>query len=90
MVKDVSFGGNDLVGSGCHTQPSDWRRDNPEDCIKLCQSIPGCTHFDWVSLDYKWVEGRKRCCLKRGKTRGWIEKIGVTAGYASSSCGSKA
>ena len=51
---------------GCGKQPDDWRRDNPSDCISLCKSVEGCTHFGWVSPEKEWNAGRKRCCLKKG------------------------
>ena len=91
LVKDVELSPqiNSWGGKGCHLQPNEWKRDEPKDCIELCQNVPGCTHFNWISPEHEWIPGRLRCCLKIGESRTRKEKEGVTSGYASSSCGSK-
>ena len=58
--KDISIDGT------CGKQPDDWRREDPFDCISLCKSVEGCNHFSWISPEYDWNAGRKRCCLKKG------------------------
>ena len=65
LQKDVAYPGNDIIGSGGE-QPDNWRRDDPSDCITLCKSVKGCTHFGWASPEHKWTRGRKRCYLKEG------------------------
>ena len=62
----VDYQGNDYSGD-CSKQPNTWKKNNPVDCINLCQSVVGCTHFTWVSPENGWAEGRTRCCLKRSK-----------------------
>ena len=91
LVKDIDFSPqmNAWGGKECYLQPNEWRRDEPKECIELCQNVPGCTHFTWVSPEHIWVGGRLRCCLKIGELRKRKEEEGVTSGYSSSSCGSK-
>ena len=60
----VNYAGNALYQGGCGMQPDSWNRESPKECINLCHSVEGCTHFTWISPESGWVEGRKRCCLK--------------------------
>ena len=64
----INYGGGDVTGLGCSQQPDTWSRENPVECLNLCKSVEGCTHFSWISPEHGWVAGRKRCCLKSAET----------------------
>ena len=61
----MRYVGQDINGE-CDKQPDNCRREDPSDCISLCKSVEGCTHFGWTTPENDWEEGRKRCWLKKG------------------------
>ena len=63
LEQSTYYEGFDLKG-GCGKQPYAWKRENPKECLLLCQQTDACEWFTWISSVHSWVDGRQRCCLK--------------------------
>ena len=60
---NTDFHGGDL-NTVCTSQPTNWKRETPDECQLLCQQTDGCELFTWIGPDDDWIEARQRCCLK--------------------------